>query len=131
MASNPSFTATPRIGFGAVSSANTNRDGTGTIVDVLTGAATGTKIVEIVVKSTGDPADSIVTIFIHDGTSYRLFDEVDLGDPAAGSATVTAFRASRTYDNLVLPSNSYKLAAAITAAPTAGVVNVFALGGDF
>ena len=131
MASAPAFTATPRIGFGSVSTANTNRDGTGTIVDILTGVAAGTKVNEVVLKATGDPADSIVTLFIHDGTSYRLFDEVDLGDPAAASTTVTGYRTTRTYDNLILPSSSYKLAAATTVALSSGAINVFALGGDF
>jgi len=131
MAADPAFIATPRIGFGSVTVANTARDGTGTIVDILTGAAAGTKINEISLKATGDPADSIVTLFIHDGTSYRLFDEIDLGDPAAASTTVTGYRLCKTYDNLVLPSASYKLAAAITVALTAGAINVFAYGGDF
>lgn len=131
MASTPSFTATPRLGFASVSTANTARDGTGTIADILTGASTGTKIEEVVLKATGDPADSIVTLFVHDGTAYRLYDEFDLADPAAASNTVTGFRIARTYDNLVLPSTSFKLAAAITVALTAGVINVFAHGGDF
>ena len=29
-------------------------------------------------KATGDPADSVVTLFLHNGTSYFLFDEFDL-----------------------------------------------------
>lgn len=131
MATSPAFTATPRIGVGSVSATNTGRDGTGTIVDIITGAATGTKINEVVVKSTGDPADSIVTLFVNDGTTNWLFDEIDLGNPAAGSATVTAYRTNALYDNLILPNASWKLRAAVTAAPTAGVLNVYALGGDF
>jgi hypothetical protein len=130
MASSPAFASTPRLGFGSVTAANTNRDGTGTIVDILTGVAAGTRVDEIVLKATGDPADSIVTIFIHDGTSYRLFDEIDLGDPAAASTTVTGYRVSKTYENLILPSTSHKLAAAITVALTSGAINVFAHGGD-
>lgn len=130
MADAPTFASTPRIGYASVSTANTNRDGTGTIADILTGAAAGTRIEELVLKATGDPADSVVTIFIHDGTGYRLFDEIDLGDPAAASNTVTGYRISKTYDNLVLPSASYKLAAAITVALTAGAINAFALGAD-
>lgn len=131
MASTPNFTATPRVGFGSVSTANTNRDGTGTIVDIITGASTGTKINEVVIKSTGDPADSILTLFLYDGSTSRLFDEIDLGNPAAGSTTVTAYRTSVQYDNLILPSASWKLQAAITVAPTTGALNVFATGGDF
>lgn len=130
MATQPAFASTPRLGYGSVSTANTARDGTGTIVDVLTGVAAGTRIFEIVLKATGDPADSVVTIFIHDGTSYRLYDEFDLADPAAASTTVTGYRISRKYDNLVLPSSSHKLAAAITVALTSGVINVFAHGAD-
>lgn len=131
MATTPNFTGTPRVGVASVSTTNTNRDGTGTIVDIITGVAAGTKINEVVIKATGNPADSIVTLFIYDGTTSWLFDEIDLGDPAAGSATVTAFRTSVQYSNLILPSASHKLQAAITAAPTAGVVNVIALGGNF
>lgn len=130
MAANPSFTATARIGICQVDTANTNRDGTGTVLDVIAAASTGTKINEIVIKATGDPADSTVTLFLNDGINSRLFDEVDLGDAAAGSATVTSYRTAVTYSNLVLPSG-WKLQAAITATPTSGKVNVIALGGDF
>jgi hypothetical protein len=126
----PAFTSAPRLGFASISTANTGRDGTGTIADIVTGVAAGTIISEIVLKATGDPADSIVTIFVHDGTSYRLYDEFDLGDPAAASTTVSGFRISRTYDNLILPSSSFKLSGAITVALTAGAINAFAHGGD-
>jgi hypothetical protein len=129
MATSPSFAATPRIGAAAVSTANTARDGTGTIVTILSAASTGTKINEIVVKATGDPADSVVTLFLHDGSSYFLFDEYDLGNPAAASTTDTGYRVSTTYTNLVLPSG-WSLRAAVTVALTSGVLNVIALGGD-
>lgn len=130
MATNPNFIATPRIGMASVSTANTNRDGTGTIVDVITGAATGTRILEVVVKADGDPADCTVVLYLDDGVSSVVFDELDLGNPAAGSATVASFRGTLTYANLVLPNASWKLRASITAAPTAGAVRVIALGGD-
>jgi hypothetical protein len=130
MAGIPTYPSTPRAAVAAVSAANTNRDGTGTIVDILTGVAAGTRIDEIVVQATSDPADSVLTIFLHNGTSYFLFDEIDLDNPSAASATVTGYRARRVYDNLVLPSSSWKLAAAITATLTAGVMNVYAFGGD-
>ena len=129
MATSPQFAASPRIGVAAVSTANTNRDGTGTIATVLTAGSNGTRIEEIRMQATGDPADSIVTLFLHDGTNFWLFDEADLGNPAAASTTVTGAEFVATYDNLVLPSG-WSLRAAITVALTAGVINVFALGGD-
>lgn len=130
MASAPAFASVPRIGVGAVSTANANRDGTGTLVDILTGVAAGTRIERVVVKATSNPADSIVTLFLFDGTTNWLFDEVDPGDPAAASTTVTSYRYEKAYDDLVLPSASWKLRAAVTVAPTAGVLNVLAFGAD-
>lgn len=129
-ATQPSFAIVPRAAVAAVSAANAARDGTGTIVDIMVGVAAGTKINEIAVQTTGDPADSILTLFLHNGTAYFLFDEIDLNNPAAASATVSGYRTSRRYENLVLPSASWKLAAAITVALTAGVMNVFAFGAD-
>ena len=130
MSTSPTFASTPRIGVANVSTANTNRDGTGTIVDILTGAAAGTRIDRIVVKATADPADSVVTLFVHNGTSYFLFDEIDLGNPVAASTILPSFRLERPYLDLVLPTASFKLAAAITVALTAGVMVVWALGAD-
>lgn len=130
MAAAPVFATVPRIGVVAVSTANTNRDGTGTIADALTGAAAGTRVERIVLETTGNPADSIVTMFIHNGTSYFLFDEFDLGDPSAASATLPGIRTEKAYSDLVLPSASWKIGFAITAALTSGVMNAFVFGAD-
>lgn len=129
MAGTPGFAATIRAAFGSVNTANTARDGTGTIATILTAGASGTKIDEIVVAAQDNPADSIVNLFLHDGTTARYFDAVDMADPAAGSATVETFRAVKPYANLEIPSG-WSLRASITAAPTAGLVGVFAFGGD-
>lgn len=128
MASAPSFASTPRVA-GASVATNTARDGTGTITTVLSAGSGGTKINEVVVKSTGQPADSVVTLFLFDGTSYYLFDEIDLGAPTAGSNTAAAYRTSVRYDNVVLP-NGWSLRAAVTVAATSGAVLVIALAGD-
>ena len=130
MASTPTFTSTPRLAVAAVSTANTARDGTGTIVDILTGVTAGTRVDRVVVQATGNPADSVVTLFLHNGTSYFLFDEFDLGDPLGASNAIPGFRSEKAYQDLILPSSSWKIAAAITVALTSGVVNVFAFGGD-
>lgn len=130
MAAAPAYATTPRIGFASVTTANTNRDGTGTIVDALTGVAAGTRIERVVIQTTGDPADSIVTMFLYNGTTYLLFDEFDLGNPAAASTTVPGYRVVKTYSDLVLPSASWKVSFAITVALTAGAMNCFVLGAD-
>lgn len=132
MASSPNFFVIPRLGFGSLSVANTDYSGATTsgMVDILTGVTAGTKIVEIAAVATVDPADSVVNLFLHDGTGYRYWDSIDLGNPVSSTVALPGFRDRRLYDNLVLPSASWKLAAAITVAPTSGVVNVFAMGAD-
>jgi len=130
VAATPAFASTPRLAASPVITANTNRDGTGTIVDILTGVAAGTRIERVIITTTSDPADSIVTLFLYDGSYYRIFDEFDLGNPAAASTTVPGFRTEKVYRDLVLPSSSWKLAAAITVALTAGNMVVFAAGAD-
>ena len=113
-----------------MSTANTARDGTGTIVTIFTAGSNGSRINTIVVKATDNPADCTITFFLHDGSNYHIYDEWDIGDPAVGSATVVSYRETRSYQNLVLPTG-WTLRAAVTVAPTAGNLQVFALGGDY
>lgn len=129
MAAAPSFAAVPRMAVAQFSAANTARDGTGSTTNVITAGAAGTKINEVVVKSTGQPADSVVTLFITDGSTTWIFDEIDLGAPSAGSTTAASYRASVRYDNLTLPTG-WSLRAGVTVIPTSGLINVIALAAD-
>lgn len=126
MASTPTFTSTPRVGSAQVSAANTNRDGTGTIVDVLTGVAAGTRIFEVVISATVTTTAGMVRLYYYDGTNARLLDEVPVAAVTVGAST-PAFRAVRTYANLVLASNTHKLQA---STHNAEAINVIAIGGD-
>lgn len=127
---NPIFLLTPNVGVAAVSTANTARDGTGTIATIFTAGANGSRINSIIIKATADPADSTVVFFLYDGSAYHVFDEWDIGDPAAGSATVASYRESRAYSSLVIPTG-WSLRASITVALTSGTMQVFANGGDY
>lgn len=129
MASTPAFAATARCGIGSITASTASKDGTAAVT-VLTAGSAGTKIEEITLKADGDLADGVLVLYIHDGSAYHVFDEWDYGNPAAGSATVTAYRETRYYNNLFLPSG-YSLRASNTVAPTAGGMRVFAFGGDF
>jgi hypothetical protein len=130
MAKDPAYAATPRVDVVAVSVANTNRNGTGTIETLFTAPAGGSKIEEIFIISTGDPADCIVNIFLKKGLTWYFRDQFDLGNPTAGSATVPPISDTHLYEALVLEEGD-ALGASITATPTSGVVNVFSTGGDF
>jgi hypothetical protein len=109
-----------------VSAANTNRDGTGTIVDVLTGVAAGTRVLEVTVTGTGTTTAGMVRFYLYDGTNTRLLSEVQVSAITVAAST-KAFTQSVTFDNLILPSASWKLQASTHNAET---FNVFALAGD-
>ena len=64
-----------------VSAANTNRDGTGTIVDILTGDTDGTIIDVIAVVAVGTTSSGMVRLYISDGSNTRLWQEVAQNAP--------------------------------------------------
>jgi hypothetical protein len=126
MATSPSFAVTPRIGATNVATANTNRDGTGTVATLITGAATGTRVAEIVVQARVTTTAGMVRLFLYDGTTYRFFDEIAVA-AATVSATVKGTRVSALYNNLILPSASWSL---VVATHNAESIDVVALGAD-
>lgn len=126
MALEPAFAVTPRIGAVNIATANTNRDGTGTVATLITGAATGTRIAEIVVQARVTTTAGMVRIFLYDGTTYRFWDEVAIA-AATVSATVKGTRLATLYSNLVLPNASWSL---VVSTHNAESIDVTALGAD-
>jgi len=120
------FAVTPRIAATNVATANTNRDGSGTVATLITGAATGTKVAEIVVKARVTTTAGQVRVWLYDGTNYRAFDEYTIA-AATVSATVQGTRVSTTYANLVLPSASWSL---VVATNNAESIDVTAFAAD-
>lgn len=127
---SPIFPLTPKIGLGQVSAANTNRDGTGTLVNILTGGANGTRIHRITIRATVTTTAGMVRLFIYDGSSVtRLWREVPVS-AITPSASVEAFSANlELFGELALhlPAN-YVLRA---ATHNAEAINVIAEGGDY
>jgi hypothetical protein len=129
MAASPAFISTPRIGRCSLSTANTATDGTGTITDLITGVAAGTRVLSINVQGTATTVAALVNIFLWDGTQWDLFDQVTI-TATTGSNTTKGYRLVTAYTDLVLPSTSHKLGATISVAPSSGTVRVAAFGGD-
>lgn len=133
MAANPTYAGTPNVNLGQLSAANTARDGSGTLGTTLiqcwTAGTKGAVINRVIIKAEGNPADCVITLFLYNGTNTRLFDEFDIGDPAAASTTVAGYREERYYNDMPIPPN-WQVRAAITVVPTAGLVDVWVVGED-
>jgi hypothetical protein len=126
MALNPSFAVTPRLASVNIATANTNRDGTGTVAALITGASTGTRIAEIVIKARVTTTAGQVRVFLHDGTNFFIFDEIIVA-AATPSNSVQSIRVSTRYDNLVLPNASWSIRVCTHNAES---IDVTALGAD-
>ena len=132
MSTSAQYVSTPKCGVGQVSVANTNRDGTGTIVTVFSAGASGSRIDAIDLKAVGTTTAGMIRLFIHDGTNARLLTEVPV-IAITPSGTLPSWEAQLNTNTmtqvlpLVLPTG-YSLRAATNNAET---FNVIALGGDF
>ena len=126
MATSPAFATTPRIGAVSIATADSSYTAPTNVGTVLTGVAAGTRISEVVVKCAATSAAAIVRLFLYDGTTYWLFDEVTI-TAATGSSTVQQTRVSVVYNNLILPSASWSLRATTSVSQA---THVTALGAD-
>ena len=131
MAANttPIFTLTPKVGSVDISTANANRDGTGTIGTVLTAGAEGTRIHRIQIKALVTTTAGMIRLFIYTGAAYFLWREI-LVTAITASATVAAFETTVELLGeraLVLPTG-YSLRA---STENAEAFTVVAEGGDY
>ena len=132
MAANtsPIFTVIPICPAQTVSAANTNRDGTGTIVDIVTGDTDGTRIDSVVIQAVVTTTAGMVRLYVWNTSAYNLFYEQAVTAITA-SASVACFRAEVSRNDgrplVVLPSG-WKLAA---STHNAEAFRVHAVGGDF
>jgi hypothetical protein len=129
MAAAPTYAANPRsIDRVSVSTANTNRDGSGTIATISIGSAAGFKVMEVVAQATVTTTAGMIRIFIStdSGSTWRLWDEIPVGAVTV-SASVTAFRGVKNYNNLVLFGTTNRLGA---STHNAEAFEVYAPGAD-
>ena len=81
------------VEYAQLSAANTNRDGTGTLVTLKTGDTRGSGVVSVGIKANGTTTAGMIRFFVDDGVAVRLIDEVAV-DAVTPGATVQAFQAS-------------------------------------
>jgi hypothetical protein len=133
MAANtaPIFARSPRLGFARISTANTNRDGTGTIGDVITGGTDGTRVDRVVITATATTTAGMVRLYLYDATNTRLWQEINVS-ALTPSGTVSAFRFTVTSPDIMSPlvtlASGHKIQASTHNAES---FDVIAIGADF
>jgi hypothetical protein len=122
MATTAQFTAQPILEYSQLTTANTNRDGTGTLVTVSTGpsasaaAGVGQRINRVIVQATGATSAGVIRFYISldNGTTNRMILERLVG-ALTPSTTVTAWRQEMPeLVGLILPGGGNALLRAST-----------------
>jgi len=127
MATTAQYAATVQNASAQISTANTNRNGTGTIVSVMTGATNGTRIDDIYIVATGATTAGVVRLFINDGTNSRLLSE-NLVTAITPSTSVAVFSVALLNQAIIL-ANGYSLRASTQIGETFNIIVTRA--GDF
>lgn len=127
MASAPIFVGNPKSWFGKLATANTNRDGTGTTVTIVSGGTLGSRIDKIKAVASGVVTAGVIRYFLSNGTVIVLLKEV-IVPATAPSTTIAAWEDERTFADGLLVQNGWSLLAATNNAEN---FNIIASGGDY
>lgn len=91
MAAAANWIGTPKTWLGQVSTANTARDGSGTIATIVTAGSGGTRIDHIEIQATGTTTAGQIRLFLHDGTNARLWREISVTAVTPNTSTTPAW----------------------------------------
>lgn len=127
MSTSAQYAATVQTAQAQISTANTNRNGTGTLGTVITGATNGTRVDDIYIVATGTTTAGVVRLFISDGTNIRLWQEILV--PAVTPSTTVAVWSTALLNQSLLLKSGWSLQAATNNAETFNVIVTRA--GDF
>lgn len=130
MASTGNYAGTPRAALAQVSTANTARDGTGTLASIITGVASGTRVDDLRIQATGTTTAGVIRLFLSldGGTTNRLIREI-LVPAVTPSTSVEAWGTSLANLGILLPNANAVLRASTNNAETFNLV--VSRAGDF
>jgi len=130
---NPIYTLTPQTSFGTVATANTAKDGTGTVVTVFTAGANGSYLNSIIFRAKGSNVATVARVFLNNGsdattaTNNSLIAEMTL--PATTLSETAQLAHQELFINKPLPAG-YKINITIGTTVAAGYA-VTGFGGNY
>lgn len=135
MAANtaPIYSKVPKVGFGSVATANTAKDGTGTVVTVFTAGVEGGFVNSIVFRAKGTNVATVARVFLNNGssnttaTNNSLIHEITL--PATTNSETSQLAHQELILNRTIPAG-YVINITIGTTVSAGYA-VTCFGGDY
>lgn len=131
MTNNPVFAQTPIVGIATLTTptAITSRaiiTGTTGLTQLTATSTNGTRIDKITIRSKATSVAGMVDVWIYNGTTSYLFDEI-LISAVTASTTVAAYSIEKDYQALVLPP-TYQLFISVQVQQD---LTAFAFGGQY
>ncbi|MCT6721745.1 hypothetical protein [Acidovorax sp. K2F] len=107
MSTTAQYASSPIANGARIATANTNRDGTGTLGTVFAPGANGGRVDEVTIVATATTTAGMVRLYRHDGTNVRLWKEVPVS-AVTPSGTVQAFTATIIATLILGPNESLR-----------------------
>ena len=133
MSTSAQYASIPKVGSALLTTADTSLTAPSTVGTVLTAGTSGSRIDYIELQGVASTSAGLINLFIHDGTSYFLWQQVPV-QAITSSTTAPAWSVSLSSNNnanimpLSIPTG-YSLRATASVSQTG--VRVIAYGGDF
>jgi hypothetical protein len=130
----PNFAVTPFVGVGQVLTASASRTAPTNTANVLTASSSGNRIERIVVTPTGSTIAAVVSLYLYNGSTYYLYDEMQVN---ANTASTTIPQSALTLEAVTAPNlmplllpPTWNLVATVSVSQPSAI-NVSAIGGGF
>lgn len=123
---NPAYPGTPNIESAQITTAETSRTAPTNASTVFTAGTNGSVVYRVFLKATGSTTASLVLLYLHDGSAYRLLKEIPTTTTTV-SGTVPSWEDEVTFSDLILESG-WTLRAATYGGDD---INVVATGAHF
>ena len=121
------FAGEPLIGAQRISTANPNRDGTGTIATLVSAGLSGCRIDSVSIKAVGSTSQGMIRFFLLNSGTYRFLTE-DQVDPVTASGVDKTHESYIEFGGGLILETGWSLCVSTEVADT---FDVIAFGGDF
>jgi len=120
----PIFPLTQNVSFGSVATANTAKDGTGTVVTVFTAGANGAKIDQIKVRALGTNVATVLRFFVNNGQTNATVTNNSLVHETTIASTTLSEVAALTDVDVTIVKNTTETACPIPYLPPNYKINI-------
>lgn len=131
----PIFPLTPNVAWGVIDTANTAKDGTGTVVTIFTAGANGARVDKLRYKAKGTNVATALRVFVNNGSTNATASNNTMILEETVAATTLSEVAALLNGEIPFPDGlpllaGYKINITIGTSVSAGL-HVSAHGGDY